>query len=57
DGTFLRAWAGVPIVTVGPGNRQIPHQADEYVDVDELVDAARLYAAAIVFFLGEGSAP
>jgi succinyl-diaminopimelate desuccinylase len=53
DGTFLRAWAGLPIVTVGPGNRQIPHQADEYVDVDDLVTAARLYAAAIVYFLGE----
>jgi succinyl-diaminopimelate desuccinylase len=38
---------------VGPGNRQIPHQADEYVDVDDLVTAARLYAAAIVYFLGE----
>jgi len=52
DGTFLYAWAGLPIVTVGPGNRQIPHQADEYVDIAELVDAARLYAAAIVYFLG-----
>jgi succinyl-diaminopimelate desuccinylase len=52
DGTILRARAGLPIVTVGPGNRQIPHQIDEYVDVDELVDAARLYAAAIVYFLG-----
>lgn len=52
DGTILRAWAGLPIVTVGPGNRQIPHQQDEYVDVDELIDAARLYAAAIVYFLG-----
>jgi succinyl-diaminopimelate desuccinylase len=52
DGTILRAWAGLPIVTVGPGNRLIPHQRDEYVDVDDLVDAARLYAAAIVYFLG-----
>ncbi len=53
DGTFLHAWAGVPIVTIGPGSRTIPHQADEYVEVGELVEAARLYAAAIVYFLGE----
>lgn len=53
DGTFLHAWAQIPIVTIGPGSRQIPHQADEYVDISELVDAARLYAAAIVHFLGE----
>ncbi len=55
DGTFLHAWAGMPIVTIGPGGREIPHQADEYVEVSELVEAARLYAAAIVYFLGEGT--
>ncbi|MDR7513113.1 MAG: M20/M25/M40 family metallo-hydrolase, partial [Armatimonadota bacterium] len=53
DGTFLHAWAGLPVVTVGPGSRQIPHQADEHVEIAELVAAARLYAAAIVYFLGE----
>lgn len=53
DGTFLHAWGGLPIVTIGPGSRTIPHQANEYVDVGELVEAARLYAAAIVYFLGE----
>lgn len=52
DGTFLHAWAGIPIVTIGPGRREIPHQVDEYVDVAELVEAARIYAAAIVYFLG-----
>lgn len=51
DGTFLRAWADVPIVTIGPGNRLIPHQKDEYVDITELVEAAKLYAAAAVFYL------
>lgn len=54
DGTFLCAWAGIPIVTIGPGGREIPHQADEYVEIAELTEAARLYAAAIVYFLGEG---
>jgi succinyl-diaminopimelate desuccinylase len=53
DGTFLHAWAGLPVVTVGPGHRQIPHQADEHVEIAALVDAARLYAAALVYFLGE----
>ncbi len=53
DGTFLHAWAGIPIVTIGPGCREIPHQVDEYVEVAELLEAARIYAAAIVYFLGE----
>jgi succinyl-diaminopimelate desuccinylase len=51
DGTFLSAWAGVPIVTVGPGEREIPHQRDEFVAVEGVVRAARLYAAAAVYFL------
>ena len=50
DGTFLHA-AGVPIVTVGPGDRTIPHQVDEFVRVEDAVSAARLYAAAAVRYL------
>jgi succinyl-diaminopimelate desuccinylase len=51
DGTILRMELGIPIVTCGPGNRQIPHQADEYVKVDELVDAAKIYVASALNFL------
>ena len=51
DGTFLRASAGVPIVTVGPGDRTIPHQIDEFVRTADVVQAARLYAAATVTYL------
>jgi succinyl-diaminopimelate desuccinylase len=51
DGTFLHAWAKVPIVTIGPGLRTIPHQRDEYVDIEDIVNAARLYAAAAIYFL------
>ncbi|WP_027882953.1 M20 family metallopeptidase [Meiothermus rufus] len=51
DGTFLWAWAGLPIVTIGPGGRTIPHQADEYIEIEALVAAARLYAASSVFML------
>jgi succinyl-diaminopimelate desuccinylase len=51
DGTILRAQLGIPIVTCGPGNRLIPHQVNEYVDVAELVDAAKIYVAASLQFL------
>lgn len=51
DGTFLHAWANVPIVTIGPGDRELPHQRDEFIRVTELVEATKLYAAAIVHFL------
>jgi len=54
DGTFLWAWAGLPIVTIGPGGQTIPHQADEYIEVEELVAAARLYAVVAVQMLLDG---
>jgi succinyl-diaminopimelate desuccinylase len=50
DGTFLHK-AGVPIVTVGPGDREIPHQVNEFVRLEELVQSARLYVGAIAIFL------
>jgi succinyl-diaminopimelate desuccinylase len=51
DGTILRMELGIPIVTCGPGNRLIPHQVDEYVEVREVIDAARIYAAAALKYL------
>ena len=51
DGTILRMTLGIPIVTCGPGNRLIPHQVDEYVEVAELLDAAKIYAVSALNFL------
>ena len=51
DGTILHTTLGIPIVTCGPGNRMIPHQINEYVEVAELVDAARIYVASVLNFL------
>lgn len=52
DGTFLHAWGGVPIVTIGPGDVTIPHQIDEFVTVADLIEAARIFAAAACYCLG-----
>jgi succinyl-diaminopimelate desuccinylase len=55
DGTFLRAWTGIPIVTTGAGDREIPHHKDEWVDEEELLAACRLYAAtAMHYAYGKG---
>jgi succinyl-diaminopimelate desuccinylase len=51
DGTILRMELGLPIVTCGPGNRLIPHQANEYVESAEIVAAARIYAASALSYL------
>ncbi|RPJ02037.1 MAG: M20 family peptidase, partial [Deltaproteobacteria bacterium] len=51
DGTFLAAWAGIPIVTTGAGKWTIPHHKDEWVSVDDLYLAAQIYAATALEFL------
>lgn len=53
DGTFLHVH-GVPIVTIGAGDREIPHQIDEYVDIEELAETTAIYRkAALLFLAGE----
>jgi succinyl-diaminopimelate desuccinylase len=51
DGTFLWALKNIPIVTMGAGDRQVPHQVDEWVDLDQLVETAKIYALAALHYL------
>jgi succinyl-diaminopimelate desuccinylase len=51
DGTYLWALKDIPIVTMGAGDRHVPHQVDEWVDLDQLVDTARIYALAALRYL------
>jgi succinyl-diaminopimelate desuccinylase len=50
DGTFLHL-SGIPILTTGAGDREVPHQTDEYVDIDDLVETTQLYREAALQFL------
>jgi succinyl-diaminopimelate desuccinylase len=45
DGTFLH------IVTTGAGDRHIPHHADEYVEIEELIETTKIYTLAALKFL------
>jgi succinyl-diaminopimelate desuccinylase len=56
DGTFLSAWKCIPCLVNGPGPRHIPHQADEYVEVGQLLEAARVYALTSFRFLNRQGA-
>lgn len=51
DGTFLRAWKNIPSLVNGPGPRHKPHQTNEYVEIDELVEATRLYVLTAARYL------
>jgi len=56
DGTILNSRAGVPIVTCGPGDIYIPHHVDEWLGLDELIEATKLYVLAAMRFLGVAEA-
>jgi succinyl-diaminopimelate desuccinylase len=55
DGTFLWALKQIPIVTMGAGDRQVPHQKDEWVDLDQLVETAKIYALTALNYLGDSA--
>ena len=54
DGTFLWAFKHIPIVTMGAGDRQIPHQIDEWIDLDQLIETAKVYALTALHYLFAG---
>ena len=51
NGTFLWGLKDIPIVTMGAGDRYVPHQKDEWVDLDQLVETARIYALTGLHYL------
>lgn len=53
DGTFLWAWKGIPIVTIGAGDREVPHQVDEWVDLAQLYLTAKIYALSALAYLSQ----
>jgi acetylornithine deacetylase/succinyl-diaminopimelate desuccinylase len=52
DARFYLNQARMPAVILGPGSLEVAHTANEWVAVDDLVTAARVYARAFVAFLG-----
>ncbi len=52
DARFYINEAGIPTAILGPGSLTVAHTANEWVSVDELVAAARIYARTFLRFLG-----
>ena len=51
DATFLNQ-AGIPTITLGPGSIELAHTANEYIEIKDLLDAAKIYALTIVDWCG-----
>ncbi len=52
DGRFWNA-LGVPTIIYGPGDPSTAHQPDEWVGIDEIMEATRAYAIAMVRLIGD----
>jgi acetylornithine deacetylase len=57
DGALLTLFADTPSPAFGPGDLTRAHAPDEWVGIDELVLAARLYARAVVAWCGTAVTP
>jgi len=55
DGTYLWALKNIPIITMGAGDREVPHQADEWVNINQLAETAHIYALTALHYLGEAA--
>jgi succinyl-diaminopimelate desuccinylase len=55
DGTIITSRTGTPSVVYGPGGKWIAHQADEFVEVDDLIAHAEVYVEAADRFLRRAS--
>lgn len=51
DGTFIQSWGNVPVLVTGAGDRAVPHHVDEWVEVDDLIEASKIFALASLYFL------
>jgi putative selenium metabolism hydrolase len=47
DGSFIHR-AGIPCAGFGPGNEDLAHTPEDYIPVDDLIWAAKVYAQALV---------
>lgn len=52
DARFMRNQAGIPTVVFGPGIMGLAHTIDEYVEIDAIGVAAKVYADVVAQFLG-----
>jgi succinyl-diaminopimelate desuccinylase len=52
DGRYF-ARAGYPTIIYGPGDPGLAHKPDEWVGIDEIMDAVRAYAVTMVRLIGD----
>jgi succinyl-diaminopimelate desuccinylase len=51
DGTFLQSLKKIPVIVIGAGNTYLPHHIDEYIEIPELIETAKIYTLISMYYL------
>ena len=52
DGGILSAVGGIPVLVFGPGVTEAAHDINEYIHLDDVLEAAQIMALAIMEWCG-----
>ncbi len=48
DAGILGAQGGITTLVIGPGETRVAHYPDEYIEIDKMIEAAKLFAGVII---------
>lgn len=52
DGGYLATVGQIPVVVFGPGKTELAHDANEYIEIDRMIEAAEIIALTIINWCG-----
>ena len=52
DGGILSTVGGIPVLVFGPGVTEAAHDINEYIFIDDVIDAAQIIALSIMEWCG-----
>ncbi|MBK5501291.1 peptidase [Peribacillus sp. TH14] len=52
DGGYLSSVGSTPVVVFGPGETKLAHDSNEYIEVDKMMDVAKIIALTIIEWCG-----
>jgi acetylornithine deacetylase len=56
DGGLLGKVGGIPTLVIGPGETRLAHYPDEYIETNEMIRAAKVFAHLLVDWCGTSNA-